>query len=164
MPESMLKGSIGPAAGRLRRRSSGPGRRGLSGTPGDPDGAAALQGARDAGMSIVFVTNNASREPHEVADHLTSLGIPTDPDEVLTAAQAVARLMAADLEPGATVLAVGGKGLRSALDRVRFHAGRSPTYFREGPPILGGPYAHFMFFIFAREFSAEQLLPWHEGV
>lgn len=85
-----------------------------------PNAPAALQGARDAGMSLVFVTNNASREPYEVADHLTSLGIPTDPDEVLTAAQAVARLMAADLEPGASVLAVGGKGLRSALTELGF--------------------------------------------
>ena len=85
-----------------------------------PSAPPALQAARDAGMSLVFVTNNASREPHEVADHLTSLGIPTDPDEVLTAAQAVARLMAADLDPGATVLPVGGKGLRSALTELGF--------------------------------------------
>ena len=62
-----------------------------------PNAPAALQGARDAGMSLVFVTNNASREPYEVADHLTSLGIPTDPDEVLTAAQATARRTANEL-------------------------------------------------------------------
>lgn len=91
--------------------------RGPYAIPTAPD---ALNGARAAGMRIVYVTNNASREPHEVADHLTSLGIPTDPAEVMTAAQAVARLMAADLDPGATVLAVGGKGLRSALTEYGF--------------------------------------------
>jgi HAD superfamily hydrolase (TIGR01450 family) len=85
-----------------------------------PSAPPALLAAREAGMSIVFVTNNASREPHEVAEHLSSLGIPTDSDEVLTAAQAVARMMAADLEPGATVLAVGGKGLKSALTELGF--------------------------------------------
>jgi len=85
-----------------------------------PTAPAALNGARSAGMRILYVTNNASREPHEVADHLTRLGIPTEPAEVVTAAQAVARLMAADLDPGATVLAVGGKGLRSALAEYGF--------------------------------------------
>ncbi|NTV39797.1 MAG: HAD-IIA family hydrolase [Demequinaceae bacterium] len=91
--------------------------RGPDAIPTAPD---ALNGARAAGMRIVYVTNNASREPHEVADHLTGLGIPTHPTEVLTAAQAVARLMAADLDPGAAVLAVGGKGLRSALAEYGF--------------------------------------------
>lgn len=120
MPESMLKGSEGPLQEGFDAALvdlDGVAYRGPLAIPTAP---AALQGARDAGMSIVFVTNNASREPHEVADHLTRLGIPTDSDEVLTAAQAVARLMAADLEPGATVLAVGGKGLRSALMEYGF--------------------------------------------
>lgn len=120
MPESMLKGSKNPLQEMFDAALvdlDGVAYRGPQAIPTAPP---ALQAARDAGMSIVFVTNNASREPHEVADHLTSLGIPTDPEEVLTAAQAVARLMAADLEPGATVLAVGGKGLRSALTEFGF--------------------------------------------
>ncbi len=120
MPESMLKGCSGPLQESFDAALvdlDGVAYRGPLAIPTAP---AALQAARDAGMSLVFVTNNASREPHEVADHLTSLGIPTDSDEVLTAAQAVARLMAADLEPGATVLAVGGKGLRSALTEYGF--------------------------------------------
>lgn len=85
-----------------------------------PTAPAALEAAREAGMSLMFVTNNANREPHEVAEHLSDLGIPTDADEVLTAAQAVARLMAADLDPGAHVLVVGGKGLRTALTEMGF--------------------------------------------
>ncbi len=120
MPESMLKGSVGPLRDGFDAALvdlDGVAYRGPHAIPTAP---AALEAARDAGMSLVFVTNNASREPHEVADHLTSLGIPTDADEVLTAAQAVARLMAADLEPGAKVLAVGGKGLRSALSGYGF--------------------------------------------
>lgn len=85
-----------------------------------PTAPAALTAAREAGMALMFVTNNASREPSEVAAHLSSLGIATAEHEVLTAAQAVARLMAGDLEPGAKVLAVGGKGLRTALTDVGF--------------------------------------------
>ena len=85
-----------------------------------PSAPGALREARDAGMRIVFVTNNASREPEEVSGHLTELGIPTLPHEVLTAAQAVARLAASELPPAATVLPVGGAGLRTALKLAGF--------------------------------------------
>jgi HAD superfamily hydrolase (TIGR01450 family) len=85
-----------------------------------PTAPPALEAARDAGMRIIFVTNNASREPGEVAQHLTELGIPTGEHEVLTAAQAVARLMASELAPQARVYVVGGAGLRTAIDQAGF--------------------------------------------
>lgn len=77
--------------------------------------SAGLAGARAAGMRLVFVTNNASREPESVAEQLTSLDIPTEPGDVLTAAQAAAALLATRLEPGAKVLVVGGAGLVTAV-------------------------------------------------
>ncbi|GIJ00192.1 HAD superfamily hydrolase (TIGR01450 family)/HAD superfamily hydrolase (TIGR01549 family) [Sediminihabitans luteus] len=79
-----------------------------------------LVDARDAGMRLVFVTNNASREPEQVADQLTGLGIPTGPDEVMTAAQACAALLTTRLAPGARVLVVGGAGLRTAVTAAGF--------------------------------------------
>ncbi|WP_163274784.1 HAD-IIA family hydrolase [Cellulomonas iranensis] len=80
------------------------------------DGAAeGLAQARAAGMRLVFVTNNASREPETVADQLTGLDIPTRADEVMTAAQAAAELLATRVEPGAPVLVVGGAGLHTAV-------------------------------------------------
>lgn len=85
------------------------------------DGAAAgLAGARAAGMRLVFVTNNASREPESVADQLTSLDIPTQPADVLTAAQAAATLLGTRLQPGAKVLVVGGAGLVTAVRAAGF--------------------------------------------
>jgi len=85
------------------------------------DGAAAgIAGARAAGMRLVFVTNNASREPESVADQLTSLDIPTQPGDVLTAAQACAALLATRLRPGAKVLVVGGAGLVTAVREAGF--------------------------------------------
>ncbi|MBD3780706.1 MAG: HAD-IIA family hydrolase [Micrococcales bacterium] len=85
------------------------------------DGASAgLAGARAAGMRLVFVTNNASREPESVAEQLTSLDIPTRPDEVMTAARAAASLLATRLERGATVLVVGGAGLLTAVREAGF--------------------------------------------
>ena len=76
--------------------------------------------ARAAGMPLVFVTNNASREPGSVADQLTSLGIPTSDGEVMTAAQAAATLLAERLDAGARVLVVGGEGLVTAVTRAGF--------------------------------------------
>lgn len=75
----------------------------------------ALRVAREAGMRLGYVTNNAARTPQTVADHLSRLGVPATPDEVVTSAQAVARLMAERLPAGAAVLCVGGEGLRVAL-------------------------------------------------
>ncbi|MGW2181451.1 HAD hydrolase-like protein [Streptomyces sp. NPDC001732] len=74
-----------------------------------------LGAARDGGMHLAYVTNNALRTPAAVAEHLTELGIPAEPTDVITSAQAVARLMADQLPAGARVLVVGGEGLRVAL-------------------------------------------------
>lgn len=75
----------------------------------------ALGTARDGGMHLAYVTNNALRTPAAVAEHLTELGVPTGAADVITSAQAVARLVADQLPPGARVLVIGGEGLRVAL-------------------------------------------------
>ncbi|MCP9208990.1 HAD hydrolase-like protein [Streptomyces sp. NEAU-Y11] len=75
----------------------------------------ALGTARDDGMRLAYVTNNALRTPQAVAEHLTRLGVPAEPDDVITSAQAVARLIAEQLPSGARVLVIGGEGLRVAL-------------------------------------------------
>lgn len=85
------------------------------------DGASeGLAGARGRGMRVLFVTNNASREPGSVAEQLTGLGIPTGADEVMTAAQAAAALLGTRLAPGAKVLVVGGAGLHTAVAQAGF--------------------------------------------
>lgn len=85
-----------------------------------PHAARSLSAAREAGMALVFVTNNASREPETVADQLTGLGIPARPDEVMTAAQAAAAVLAGRLAPGDRVLVVGGAGLVTAVRAAGF--------------------------------------------
>ncbi|MFB7465723.1 HAD-IIA family hydrolase [Streptomyces sp. NPDC056224] len=74
-----------------------------------------LAAARADGMHLAYVTNNALRTPDAVAEHLGELGIPTEAAEVITSAQAVARLIAEQVEPAAKVLVIGGEGLRVAL-------------------------------------------------
>ncbi|MBO1332040.1 HAD-IIA family hydrolase [Streptomyces sp. VRA16 Mangrove soil] len=71
--------------------------------------------ARDAGMGLAYVTNNALRTPDTVAEHLSELGIPTGAEDVITSAQAVARLISEQVPSGARVLVIGGEGLRVAL-------------------------------------------------
>jgi glycerol-1-phosphatase len=85
---------------------------GHTAVPGARD---ALSAARAAGMRLAFVTNNASRTPRTVADLLTRLGVPAAPEEVVTSAQAAARLVAERLPPGSRVLLVGAEGLEQAL-------------------------------------------------
>jgi HAD superfamily hydrolase (TIGR01450 family) len=80
-----------------------------------PGAAEVLDQVRRQGMRLAFVTNNAARTPSAVADHLTRLGIPADPAEVITSAQAAAHHLSDRLPPGARVLVVGTTGLREAL-------------------------------------------------
>jgi glycerol 3-phosphatase-2 len=83
-----------------------------------PGAAEALDKVRAAGVRTAFVTNNASRPPHAVANHLRELGIQADDDDVVTSAQAAAALLADRLPAGAHVLVVGGEGLYRALEAV----------------------------------------------
>jgi len=80
-----------------------------------PHAVRSLEAARQAGMRQAYVTNNAARTPGSVAAHLTRLGVPAEADEVVTSAQAVARLIAEQVPADARVLAIGGDGLREAL-------------------------------------------------
>jgi glycerol 3-phosphatase-2 len=68
------------------------------------------------GMRSAFVTNNASRPPSAVAEHLRVLGIRAADTDVVTSAQAGARMLAERIPPGAAVLAIGGPGVSEALE------------------------------------------------
>lgn len=85
---------------------------GGKGIPGAPQ---ALTQARGHGMRLAFVTNNASRSPSAIAQQLTSLSIAASPADIVTSAQAAARLIAERLPSGSAVLVAGGIGLRLAL-------------------------------------------------
>jgi len=74
-----------------------------------------LAQVRAEGMRLAYVTNNASRTPDAVATHLTELGVPAEPSDVITSAQAAARLVAEKVPSGSSVLVVGGDGLVEAL-------------------------------------------------
>jgi HAD superfamily hydrolase (TIGR01450 family) len=109
-----------------------------------PHAADVLRTARAGGMRLAFVTNNAARTPDMVAEHLTRLGIPAEPSEVATSAQAAARLVAEIVPPGSAVLVVGGEGLEVALVerglRPVFSADDDPKAVVQGyHPTVGWP-------------------------
>ena len=80
--------------------------------PGAPERIAA---ARAEGIRLAFITNNASRPPDLVAAHLSELGVPAEPQDVVTSAQAACRLVLDRWGPGARIGLLGGQGLEVAL-------------------------------------------------
>jgi glycerol-1-phosphatase len=68
---------------------------------------------RARGARVVFLTNNSSRTPEQVADKLRSHGIQADPKEVVTSALATAELLAG--RGGGRAFVIGMDGVRDAL-------------------------------------------------
>src|SRR5689334_13568505 len=69
---------------------------------------------------VLFVTNNASRGPAEVAQHLCDMGFTAKPNDIVTSAQSAARLLQEELQPGAAVLIVGTDSLAAEVRKVGF--------------------------------------------
>lgn len=76
-----------------------------------PSAGPTVTALRDRGIGVVFATNNATRTPDNLVDHLARMGIDAHPDEVVTSSLAAAAM----LEPGTRCLVVGMKGLQAAL-------------------------------------------------
>ncbi|MFE7844495.1 HAD-IIA family hydrolase [Microbacterium sp. NPDC057407] len=89
-----------------------------------PHAVESLTRARD-GRALGYITNNASRTDASVAAHLSDLGLATRPSEVVTSPQAAMRLLAQRVNPGATVLVVGGDGLTDEVTKAGFVVTRS---------------------------------------
>ena len=66
-------------------------------------------------VPVQYATNNASREPAEVAEHLRHLGLRVAADDVATSSEAAAAAVGDRFGPGARVLACGGPGVAAAL-------------------------------------------------
>jgi HAD superfamily hydrolase (TIGR01450 family) len=90
-----------------------------------PDAPENLRKAAQEGMRIGYITNNASRPASVVAEHLASFGLDVLAGDVVTSAQAAAKLIAAEFPEGSPVLVVGGEGLYSALEEYRLTPVRS---------------------------------------
>ncbi len=87
-----------------------------------PGAADHLAAVRRAGMRCAFVTNNASRPPQAVVDHLRELHVEVALGDVVTSAQAAASVLAREHGDGAHVLVLGGDGLWAAVREAGLHA------------------------------------------
>lgn len=83
-----------------------------------PGAGEAIAAVHRQGIDLRYVTNNASKTPQEVADHLRKLGLPARVIEISTSAQAGAALLAEHVPSAAHVLVIGSEALASEVDKV----------------------------------------------
>jgi 4-nitrophenyl phosphatase len=70
---------------------------------------------KEKGLPYLFVTNNSSRRPEQVAEKLKTFGISAEKEQVFTTSMATAQFIA-DKKPGSTAYVIGEEGIRSALE------------------------------------------------
>jgi 4-nitrophenyl phosphatase len=84
---------------------------------GSPD---TIRTLRDAGKRVTFVTNNSSETPETYAKKLAEMGAGGSPDEVVSSADATARLLEREVPGlrGRLAYVIGGEGLLNAVASV----------------------------------------------
>ncbi|MCD5325160.1 MULTISPECIES: TIGR01457 family HAD-type hydrolase [Pontibacillus] len=74
-----------------------------------------VKALREKGIPHLFVTNNSSRRPDQVADKLNTFDIPAEAEQIYTTSMATASYIRAE-KPDAKVYAMGEVGLMHALE------------------------------------------------
>ena len=82
--------------------------------------------AKVHGMTMTYVTNNASRSAESVAQHLRELGLDCGAEDVVTSAQAGAAELAKRLAPGASVFVLGSRDLMREVELVGLTPSQDP--------------------------------------
>lgn len=77
-----------------------------------PGAAAFVARLRRVHLPLLFITNNSTRTPEQVASHLHAIGLPASPEEILTSAQATAAFIGSG-----RVFCIGEIGLVQALQQ-----------------------------------------------
>ncbi len=75
---------------------------------------------QEQGIPFLYLTNNSSASPDQVAKRLTAMGLSTDADQVYTSSMAAASFLAEKEPPGTPVYMIGEEGLRLELERRGF--------------------------------------------
>ena len=116
---------------------------------------------------VGYITNNASRTDVQVGDHLRELGLTLVTEDVVTSPQAATALLTTMVSPGATILVIGGEGLRDEVIKAGFivteSANDNPAAVVQGfSPDLGWKHlAEASFALNARDEKGELLnSPW----
>jgi glycerol 3-phosphatase-2 len=101
-----------------------------------PGAVESLRRLAEIGVGLGYVTNNASRTPAQVAQHLRELGAPAEDHQVVSSSQAAAALLASMLPAGAPVLITGSAALAQEIELVGLvpvrSAGENPVAVVQG--------------------------------
>lgn len=71
-------------------------------------------------VRLAYITNNASRTPTAIAEHLNKLGLTVTADDIVSSPQATVKILATLVDPGSTILVIGGEGLISEVVNAGF--------------------------------------------
>lgn len=80
----------------------------------------AVDALNSAPCRVAYITNNASRTPEAVAQHLRELGLGLDANDVVSSPQAAVKILATLVPAGSTILVVGGEGLIREVESAGF--------------------------------------------
>ena len=84
-----------------------------------------IDGLRERGARIVFLTNNPTRDPQQYLDKLTGLGIDTGPEEILNTVMTMTSwLLENHADKG--IFVIGEQPLKSALTAAGLHLTDQP--------------------------------------
>jgi 4-nitrophenyl phosphatase len=73
---------------------------------------------QEKGIPYLFVTNNSSRTPEQVAEKLTEFDIPATKEQVFTTSQATANFIF-EKNKNATIYVIGEEGIKTALEEKK---------------------------------------------
>lgn len=96
-----------------------------------PGAVPVIERLHRAGVRCAFATNNASRRAADVAALLHRLGVPAQPAEVVTSAEAAAAALGDRLAKDSPVLVVGADALRAEVEA----AGLKPVTSADDRPL-----------------------------
>lgn len=80
----------------------------------------AVENITASGLPTMYITNNASKAPEEVAGALRGIGLEVQPKDVMTSAQAAVTLAGASLQPGDPVLVIGAPSFADLVTEAGF--------------------------------------------
>ncbi len=83
-----------------------------------PEAVAFIRELRLAKIPFLYLTNNSSARPEQVAQKLTAMGIATAAEEVYTSSMATAAYLQERFPAGTEVYAIGEEGLHAALEAI----------------------------------------------
>lgn len=83
-----------------------------------PGAVDTIENLRRLGHQVYFFTNNSSRTRTDYLEKLSSMGLTTDIDHIMTASYATALYLVEQGAKGKSVYMIGGEGVREALESV----------------------------------------------